>query len=83
MSEPLSDLEEAHLHLSSVAGRMSGIETAVKFLREHAATKFIARADDQAKLLRQLAGSLHQDVEVLNVERVKTLKTIQTLEAMH
>ncbi len=71
MSENYSDLREAEIALAAIHGEIRGLETACKYLREQAAKEFMKSNDEDAKLLRARAGMLHQEVEVLEVKRIK------------
>lgn len=81
MSTDLLDVEEARLQFTHISGEIAGLDTSVKYLMEKAADFFMQHEDVSAKLLRTIAGSLAQDIEVKGVEQVECLKTLEELEA--
>lgn len=80
MSERLCDVEEARLSFTSICGEISGITSAMNWIKEKAGKFFVAGKDSEAKLCRTLASGLYQDIEVLEVERQKRLKKLEDEE---
>ncbi len=80
MGEDFSDIEEARLQLASISGRHKGIKYAEKILGERAGELFIKNNDADAKFLRTQAGTLHQEAELVEVQRVKCFKNLEELE---
>ncbi len=80
MSEPLPDVEEARLNFTSTCGKIAGLVSAEEWLKEKAGKYFVLIKDMEAKLCRSLACGLHQDIEVLEVERLKRLRILEDAE---
>lgn len=77
MGERLSDIEEYRLQLSHIHGKIEGLQSASKHLKNKSSQAFLKYKEDEAKLLRTLASHFYQDVEVLMVEKKKIFDKIQ------
>ena len=79
MSKELNEIDEAELDLSSVAGEIAGLKRAMNHLKDKSSQAFLKNRDEEAKLLRTLAGHFYQDIEVLDVKRIKLIDQIRSI----
>ena len=76
MSENFSDLIEAKLNTTSQCGWRAGLQWVENWLKEESGKAFVQHKDEAAKLLRVKAGTIHQEIELMNV-RIQKLKVIE------